>query len=96
MQCVVLVLGAVEKDCAFAIERHFTIPEELIFVLDFVCLPLLLLVDEPLKVNLANVAEEEIVESPDIGVGSGTYDVDECLTLKQHLEGGKELLIGLP
>jgi hypothetical protein len=94
VQSVVLVLRSVEEYCSFAVEGYLAIPptNHLLVALYLQEFLFAHLIQQTLKVFLANVAEQQIVEGTDVGVWPLADDVDSGVGVEEMLDGREELL----
>lgn len=82
MESIVLILGAIQEHSSLAIKWYFAIPsEDFILLIEPVDLFLLLVIKESFEVYFADVTEKEIVESPDVGVGTFSDDIGCCIVV---------------
>ena len=71
MQSVVLILRPIQKHSSLAVERNSPLNFIPLFLsIHLLGLPHFLLIHKLFEVYFSNVAEEKIVESSDVGIGS--------------------------
>ena len=90
MQSVVLILRSIQKNSSLAVERDPSLNFVAFFLPDHLLgLPHFLLVNELLEVHFSNVAEEKIVESSDVGIGSWANNIGGGMVVEHHFKGGE-------